>query len=417
MRGRGRGVSSGGKAASDAASGPRPLDGIRVLEMGQLLAGPFAATVLAYFGAEVIKVEPPGVGDPIRTWRVLDQGTSLWWYSLGRNKKCVTLDLRKEEGRALLRRLLVGVDVLIENFKPGTLEAWGLSPDELRADRPELLIARVSGYGQTGPYSHLPGYASVCEGVGGMRYVNGLPNQVPTRANLSLGDTLAGLHAALGIVLALLDRERRRPARGQTVDVAITESVFNCLEAVVPEFDRFGLIRAPSGSTITGIAPSNAYPTRDGRHVILAANGESNFRRMMRAIGREDLALDPRLQTNAGRVEHQVELDGAISAWTSGRTAEEAIAAMRAADVPAGSIYSVADMFGDPQYLARDLFETVDTPTGPLKVPAILPKLGDTPGRTEWAGPALGEHNREIFGGRLGLTEGGLKDLAARGVI
>ena len=396
---------------------PRPLDGIRVLEMGQLLAGPFAATVLAYFGAEVIKIEPPGIGDPIRTWRVLDQGTSLWWYSLGRNKKCVTLDLRREEGRALARRLMGEADVLIENFKPGTLEKWGLGPDELRRTHPQLLIARVSGYGQTGPYAQYPGYASVCEGVGGLRYVNGLPGEVPMRPNLSLGDTLAGLHAALGIALALLDRERRKPATGQTVDVAITESVFNCLEAVVPEFDRFGLIRAPSGSTITGIVPSNAYPTSDGRHVILGANGESNYRRLMRAIGREDLALDPRLQTNAGRVEHQPEVDGAIGDWTKERTADEAIAAMRAADVPAGSIYSVADMFADPQYHARDLFETVETPTGPLKIPAILPKLGDTPGRTEWAGPALGEHNREILGGRLGLSDDELADLAARGVI
>lgn len=400
----------------DRPAPPRPLDGIRVLEMGQLLAGPFAATVLAYFGAEVIKVEPPGVGDPIRTWRVLDQGTSLWWYSLGRNKKCVTLDLRCDEGRALARRLIAETDVLIENFKPGTLEKWGLAPDELRRENPRLLVARVSGYGQTGPYAQYPGYASVCEGVGGLRYVNGRPGEVPVRANLSLGDTLAGLHAALGIALALLDRERRKPATGQTVDVAITESVFNCLEAVVPEFDRFGLVRAPSGSTITGIVPSNAYPTSDGRHVILGANGESNYRRLMRAIGREDLALDLRLQTNAGRVENQERVDGAIAEWTARRTAEEAIAAMRAADVPAGSIYSVADMFADPQYLARDLFETVETPTGPLKIPAILPKLGDTPGRTQWAGPALGAHNREVYG-RLGLSDEDLADLAARGVI
>ncbi len=408
---------SADEAARVPSDTPRPLDGIRVLEMGQLMAGPFAATVLAYFGAEVIKIEPPGKGDPIRSWRVLDQGTSLWWYSLGRNKKCVTIDLRHEEGRDLVRRLVGDVDVLIENFKPGTLEKWGLAPDQLRRTHPQLLIARVSGYGQTGPYAQFPGYASVCEGVGGLRYVNGLPGEVPMRPNLSLGDTLAGLHAALGIALALLDRERRKPATGQTVDVAITESVFNCLEAVVPEFDRFGLIRAPSGSTITGIVPSNAYPTGDGRHVILGANGESNYKRLMSAIGREDLGVDLRLQSNSGRVAHQGEIDGAIAEWTKDRTADEVIDAMRAADVPAGSIYSVADMFADPQFAARDLFETVDTPTGPLKVPAILPKLTDTPGRTEWAGPALGAHNREILGGRLGLTDADLADLAARGVI
>lgn len=385
--------------------------------MGQLLAGPFAATVLAYFGAEVVKVEPPQVGDPIRTWRVLDHGTSLWWYSLGRNKKCVSIDLRREEGRALVRRLIDDVDVVIENFKPGTLERWGLAPEELRRTNPRLLMARISGYGQTGPYAAFPGYASVCEGVGGLRHLIGLPGEVPMRPNLSLGDTLAGLHAALGIVLALFDRERRRPEVGQTVDVAITESVFNCLEAVVPEFDRFGLVRGPSGSTITGIVPTNAYPTREGRHVIVGANGESLFQRLMRAAGREDLALDPRLRNNAGRVEHQAEVDAAISAWTRTLTAEEILATLRGAEVPAGLIYDVADLFADPQFQARDLFEEVATPTGPLKVPAILPKLTETPGRTEWAGPRLGEHNREILGGRLGLSEDQLLDLNARGVI
>lgn len=385
--------------------------------MGQLMAGPFAATVLAYFGAEVIKVEPPGVGDPIRTWRVLDAGTSLWWYSLGRNKKCVSIDLRQAEGRELVRRLARDVDVVIENFKPGTLEAWDLAPEELRRENPKLLLARVSGYGQTGPYASFPGYASVCEGVGGLRFVNGLPGHVPMRPNLSLGDTLAGIHTALGIVLALFDRERRNPARGQTVDVAITESVFNCLEAVVPEYDRFGLVRGPSGSTITGIVPTNAYSTRDSKHVILGANGESLYKRLMRAVDREDLALDPRLQNNAGRVEHQAEIDGAIAEWTQLHTAEEVLVVMRAADVPAGLIYNVADMFADPQFQARALFEEVATPTGPLKIPAILPKLTDTPGRTDWAGPAVGAHNREIFGERLGLSEDEIAALAERGVI
>ncbi|HEX4951931.1 MAG TPA: CaiB/BaiF CoA-transferase family protein [Thermoanaerobaculia bacterium] len=397
---------------------PRPLDGIRVLEMGQLLAGPFAATLLAYFGAEVIKIEPPRTGDPIRGWRGLDEsGTSLWWRSVGRNKRCITLDLHSEEGRALTRRLAAKVDVLIENFKPGTLERWGLGPEELQRDNPELILARVSGYGQTGPSSHLPGYASVCEGVGGLRHVTGHPGEPPVRANLSLGDSLAGLHTALGVLLALFDRLRRRPSRGQVVDVAIYEAVFNMMEAVVPEYDRLGQIRGPSGTTITGVVPTNTYPTRDGRFVIIGGTGESIFRRLMAALERPDLGEDPRLATNAGRVEHQEELDRVIAAWTAARSAQEVLAAMAAADVPAGPIHDVADMVRDPHFQARGLFERVDTETGPLTLPAILPKLTDTPGRTEWAGPNLSAHTREVLSGLLGLSEAELDGLQARGVI
>ncbi len=286
------------------SSAPRPLDGIRVLELGQLLAGPFAGTLLAYFGAEVIKVEPPG-GDPIRQWRIVRDGASLWWRSLGRNKKCVTLNLRDPAGRALARRLAERCDVLIENFRPGTLEGWGLGPDDLKPVNPGLIFARISGYGQDGPYAARPGYASVCEGIGGLRYVNGVPGEPPVRPNLSLGDTFAGLHAAFGVLLALLDRQRRAPHAGQTVDVALYESVFNLLEAVVPEYDGAGAIREPSGSTVTGIVPTGTYRCRDGKHVIIGGNGDSIYKRLMHAAGRADLAEDPRLAGNAGRVEHQ----------------------------------------------------------------------------------------------------------------
>ena len=399
-------------------STPRPLEGIRVLELGQLLAGPFAGTILAYFGAEVIKVEPPGAGDPIRNWRLLDEeGTSVWWRSLGRNKKCLSIDLRTPEGRDLVRRLTTKVDVLIENFKPGTLEKWGLGPEDLKPDNPGLIFARVSGYGQTGPKAHLPGYASVCEGVGGLRYVNGRKGEAPMRPNLSLGDTLAGIHTALGICLALIGRLRHSPDRGQVVDVSIVESIFNCLEAVVPEYDRFGAIREPAGSTITGVVPSNTYPTADGAFVIIGANGESNYRRLMTCIGRPDLADDPALQSNPGRVAEQQKIDDAIAAWTSRHSAAAVLAALEEADVPAGPINSVADMFADPQFVARGLFEEVATPGGPLKVPAILPRLMGTPGRTEFGGGELGRDNREVLSGLLGLTEAEIDQLERRKVL
>ncbi len=395
----------------------RPLDGLRVLELGQVLAGPYAAAMLAWFGAEVIKIEPPGAGDPIRRWRLLDGDTSLWWFSLARNKKCVTLDLRRPEGRLLARRLAVASDVLIENFRPGTMEGWGLGPDQLAADAPALVYARVSGFGQTGPDARRPGYASVCEAEGGLRHLTGYPGEVPVRANLSLGDTLAGLHAVIGILLALVDRGRRPGARGQTVDVAIVESVFSCLESTLPEYHRLGVVRGPSGTTISGIVPSNSYPTRDGRQVVIGANSDSNYKRLMRAIGRDELADDARLGDNAGRVAHQEELDRAIAAWTSTLDTDAILAELAAAEVPCGRIRTVADLAADPQLAARGMIERVETPGGPLQVPGFAPRLAATPGRTEWAGPALGAHNREILGGRLGLGDDELADLAARRVI
>lgn len=393
---------------------PRPLEGLRVLELGQLLAGPFAGTLLGYFGAEVIKIEPPG-GDPIRQWRVLRDGTSLWWRSLGRNKRSVRLDLRTAVGRDLARQLAARCDVLIENFKPGTLERWGLGPEVLKADNPGLVIARISGYGQTGPAADKAGYASVCEGYGGLRYVNGVPGERPVRPNLSLGDTLAGLHAAFGVLLAL--QARGKTGQGQVVDVALFEAVYNLLEGVVPEYDGAGVVREPSGSTVTGIVPTNTYRCRDGKFVIIGGNGDSIYKRLMHAAARPDLAEDPRLATNPGRVTHEAEIDAALSAWTATLSLPEVLAALDAAQVPAGPIYSVADMFADPHYHARGLFERVEIDGAPLTIPALLPKLATTPGATTWPGGAVGSHTEQVLGDWLGLDAAALAALRADGVI
>lgn len=393
----------------------RPLDGIRVVELGQLIAGPFAGSILAYFGAEVVKVEPPGGGDAIRGWRVLRDGTSYFWRMLGRNKKSVTLSLRTEEGRALVKRLIEGADVVVENFRAGAMERWGLGPDEFKESNPGLVYARVSGYGQTGPYSERPGYASVCEGIGGFRYLNGFPGEAPVRPNLSLGDTLAGLHAALGILLALV--ERGKSSTGQLVDVAIYESVFNVLESVVPEYDGAGLVREPSGTTLTGIVPTNTYPCRDGRHVIIGGNGDSIYRRLMRAAGRPDLADDPRLAHNAGRVEHEKLIDDALAEWTRSLDSAEVLSRLAEADVPSGPIYSVADIMEDPHYRAREMFHRVEIDGQPLVLPGMSPRLGTTPGGTAWPGPELGSHNREILEERLGLGEAEIEALRGKGVL
>ena len=400
---------------------PKPLAGIRVLEMGQLIAGPFAGCMLAYFGAEVIKIEAPGTGDPLRNWRVLKEGTSLWWRAMGRNKKCVTLNLREPRGREIARTLALRSDVLIENFRPGTMERWGLGPEDLRTDAPELVYARVSGYGQTGPFAAKPGFASVCEGFGGFRYINGFPGEPPVRPNLSLGDTLAALHAVIGVLLALVARQRIDAnavgGAGQVVDVAIYESVYNVLEAMVPEYDGAGIVREPSGSTLTGIVPTNTYPCADGRHVIIGGNGDSIFRRLMHAAGRDDLAGDPRLSDNAGRVAHQPEVDDAIAQWTRSLDTDRVLGILDDAGVPAGPIYSVADMVDDPQYNARGLFETVDVGGEPLRIPALTPKLDRTPGETLWPGPEVGAHNREIYVDRLGLDEAALRSLEDDGIV
>ncbi len=395
----------------------RPLSGIRVVEVGQLLAGPFAGTILAYFGAEVIKVEPPGTGDPIRQWRVLQDGTSLWWRSLGRNKKCITLNLKSQQGRDLAKRLIERAGVLIENFRPGTMEGWGLGPDAIKQRNPGLIYTRISGYGQTGPYALRPGYASVCEGFGGLRYVNGYPGQPPVRPNLSMGDTLAGLHAVLGILMALWQRNKHQEQRGQTVDVALYEAVFNLMEAVVPEYDGAGIIREPSGSTVTGIVPTNTYRCRDGKYVIIGGNGDSIFCRLMGAAGRSDMANDPKLANNAGRVRHEREIDAALSAWTATLDSTQVLEILETSRVPAGPIYNAADMVGDPHFQARGMFEQVTVNGKFLKIPAIPPRLEVTPGVTEWPGPEIGSHNSEIYGSLLGLPDNELAKLEKEGVI
>jgi formyl-CoA transferase len=380
------------------------LEGVRVLELGQLIAGPFAGSMLASFGAEVIKVEPPGTGDPMRSWRMLHEGTSLWWYSIARNKKSITLDLRKERARALLRQLVARCDIVIENFRPGRLEEWGLGYAELAAHNPGLIMVRVSGWGQGGPYAHRPGFASVAEGIGGLRYLTGDPDRPPVRTGVSIGDSIAALHAVIGALVAL--QHRSRSGRGQVVDTAIYESVFNMLESLLPEYTFSGHVRERSGAKLAGIVPSNTYRCRDGKYVIIGGNGDSIFQRLMRAVGRRDLADDPRLAHNPGRVQHEAEIDAAIGEYTSQHDYEVVFAALEAAEVPAGPINSIADIARDPQFLARGMFEQVVLPDGkPLGIPAVVPKLSETPGETRWIGPTLGEHNDEIYGQLLGLTE------------
>jgi crotonobetainyl-CoA:carnitine CoA-transferase CaiB-like acyl-CoA transferase len=403
---------------NDPAPG-RPLDGVVVLELGQILAGPYAGEILAAFGAEVLKVEPPAGGDPIRSWRGLDpeDGVSLWWRSLGRNKRAVAIDLGEPRGQSLVRRLARQADVLIENFKPGTLEKWGLGPEILCTENPGLVYARVSGFGQTGPYARRPGYASVCEAFGGLRHLTGMPGEVPVRSNLSLGDSLAGLWAALGILLALRARDADPARRGQMVDVAIFEAVFAMLESTVPEFDRLGAVRGPSGTTITGVVPSNAYPCADGRSVVVGANNTANFRRLMTAIGRSDLAAEASLAANPARVARQRELDDAIAAWTRTLAADEVVEHLVRASVPASTIFSVADMFADPHYRARGLFERREVNGRMLALPAMTPKLSRTPAAIEWAGRELGADTRAVLRERAGLTDGEIDALAAAGVV
>lgn len=392
-----------------------PLKGYRVIELGQLLAGPFAGCMLGYFGAEVIKIEPPTGGDPIRKWRQMDGDTSLWWRSIARNKKSVTVDLKTEKGVALVKRLITEADVVIENFRPGVVEKWGLGPDEFKDSNPGLVYARISGYGQNGPYADKPGFASVCEGISGFRYVNGKPGEAPMRPNLSIGDTISGIHAALGIAMALI--EQKNSGKGQVVDVALYESMFNLMEAVVPEYDGAGVIREPSGSTVTGIVPTNTYRCSDGKYVVIGGNGDSIFQRLMRAAGYAQMAEDPRLASNQGRVEHETEIDSALASWCEANSSVDILIKLEQARVPSGPIYNVEDMFRDEHFIKRGLFEQVEINGKPLKIPAILPKLDRTPGGTRWPGAELGSHNREILGDLLGLSDSEMKLLNEEGVI
>ncbi|MGA0611379.1 CaiB/BaiF CoA transferase family protein [Caldimonas sp. KR1-144] len=372
-----------------------PLEGIKVVELGQLIAGPFAGKTLGDFGAEVIKVEPPG-GDPLRQWRMLHDGTSVWWQVQSRNKASVVLDLRTPEGRADARALIDEADVLIENFKPGTMEAWGLGYDDLAKTNPGLVMLRVSGYGQDGPYRDRPGFAVVAEAMGGLRHLSGEPGRVPVRCGVSLGDTLAALHGVIGVLLALQARGRSvgpdaPKGRGQVVDVALYEAVFNCMESLLPEYSAFGAVRQPAGSALPGIAPSNAYRCADGM-VVIGGNGDSIYQRLMRAIGREDLAVDPALASNAGRVARVDEIDAAITRWTVERPVTEVVNALSAAQVPVGRIYTARDIAEDPHFRARQMIQRVVTADGlALDVPGIVPKLSATPGAIRTLAPRLGE--------------------------
>ncbi len=395
----------------------RPLKGLKVLEMGQLLAGPFCGSMLAGFGADVIKIEKPKTGDPLRVWRKLHKGTSLWWLSMGRNKKSITLDMTRPEGQEIARKLAAKVDILLENFKPGTMEKWGMSYENLRESNKGLIMVRVSGWGQTGPYSSRPGYANVAEGVGGMRYTSGYPDRPPVRTGTSIGDTLAGLHAALGALTAVYHRDVNG-GEGQVVDVAIYEAIFNMMESTLAEYDKLGHIRERQGAKLEGIVPTSTYPTRDGKFIIIGGNGDSIYRRLMNAIGRADLAEHSEMQDNAGRVGHEAEIDQAITDWTLTKTYDEAYAEILAAEVPTGPVYSIADIVKDEQYIARGIFETVEIELGDtVKIPAVLPFLSETPGGTDWIGPKLGEHNEEIYRGFLEMSQGEYEDLIAQEII
>jgi crotonobetainyl-CoA:carnitine CoA-transferase CaiB-like acyl-CoA transferase len=377
---------------------PDALQGLKVLELGQLIAGPFAAKTLADFGADVIKIEPVDGGDPLRGWRLLRDGTSVWWEVQSRNKRSVALDLRQAGAQAAVRALAAQADVLVENFKPGTLEAWNLGWEALHALNPKLIMLRISGFGQTGPYRAKPGFGVLGEAMGGLRHLTAEPGRVPVRVGVSIGDTLAALHGVIGVLAALRHREVNGGV-GQVVDVALYESVFNVMESLLPEYDAFGAVRGAAGSALPGIAPSNAYACADGAYALVAGNGDSIFRRLMGAIGRPDLAADPGLARNDGRVARVAEIDSAIQAWTETRAIDSVIATLERAGVPVGRIYTVADIATDPQYRAREMIvQTHDASGKPIKVPGIVPKLSATPGRLRTPAPRLGEHNAEVLG-------------------
>ncbi|QEA13789.1 CaiB/BaiF CoA transferase family protein [Comamonas flocculans] len=400
---------------SDNNAALLPLAGLRVIEMGQLIAGPFCGKTLGDFGAEVIKVEATGSGDPLRGWRLLKEGTSVWWQVQSRNKRSVALDLRQAEGQEIARKLLAEADVLIENFRPGTLEAWGMAPETLQAANPRLVILRISGYGQSGPYRDLPGFGLIGEAMGGLRHLTAEPGRVPVRVGVSIGDTLAALHGVIGILMALYHRKAHGGA-GQVIDVALYEAVFNCMESLIPEYDAFGVVRQPGGSALPGIAPSNAYPCSDG-WVLVAGNGDSIFKRLMAAIGRQDLADAPDLASNPGRVARVAEIDGAIADWTRTRSVDAVVQAMGEARVPAGKVYTARDIAEDPHYRAREMLLQQATRDGySLQVPGVVPKLSATPGRVRSSAPHLGEDTDRVLA-ELGITPGQIAALRERGIV
>lgn len=411
------------------------LTGLKVLELGTLIAGPFAARIFGEFGADVIKVETPhgpdgsGGGDPIRSWRHLHEGNSLWWTVQARNKQSIALNLKDPRAREIARQLALDADVVVENYRPGVLEKWGLGYEQLHAVNPALIMVRLSGYGQTGPMKDQPGFGAIGESMGGLRYVSGHPDRPPLRVGISIGDSIAALHGVIGAMMALRHRDATggrwngkqgadcQAGQGQMVDVALYEAVFNMMESLVPEYDVAGVVRERTGGALPGIVPSNTYTTRDGQNIVIAGNGDAIFHRLMRAIGRDDLATDPALVRNDGRARRVEEIDGAIQQWCGARGIEEALGILKGADVPVGKIYSVADMFSDPQFLARRMIEQHRFPDGtPVKLPAVVPKLSETPGETRWVGPRLGEHTEEVLKS-LGYDSAAIEELAKTGAI
>jgi crotonobetainyl-CoA:carnitine CoA-transferase CaiB-like acyl-CoA transferase len=399
---------------------PGALAGIKVLELGTLIAGPFCARMLGEFGADVIKVESPDGGDPLRQWRILKDGTSLWWSVQSRNKQCITLNLKTERGRAIARRLALEADIVIENYRPGVLEKWGIGYEQLKLENPALIMVRLSGFGQSGPMKDQPGFGAIGESMGGLRYVSGHPDRPPVRVGVSIGDSVAALHGVIGAMVALRHRDAtggRLHGQGQMVDVALYESVFNLMESLVPEFDHAGVVRERTGGALPGIVPSNTYTTGDGENIVIAGNGDAIFKRLMLAMGRIDLAGDPQLARNDGRVPRSAEIDAAIGQWCATQTIDSALTTLQAADVPAGKIYSVRDMMSDPQYLARGMFEQHQFADGtPVKLPAITPKLSATPGHTRWLGPALGEHTDAVLR-TLGYSDTDIAAMRKDGVL
>jgi formyl-CoA transferase len=394
---------------------PAALQGVRVIEMGQLIAGPFCGKTLGEFGADVVKIEAPDGGDPLRAWRLLKDGTSVWWQVQSRNKRSIALDLRSAEGQDIARRLIAEADVLIENFRPGTLEGWGMGWDDLRTLNPGLVMLRISGYGQTGPYRDLPGFGVIGEAMGGLRHLTGEPGRVPVRTGISIGDTLAALHGTIGVLLALYHRKVNGGA-GQVIDVALHEAVFNVMESLIPEYSAFGVVREPAGSALTGIAPTNAYQCTDG-WVLVAGNGDSIFRRLMETIGRPDLANAPDLQGNAGRSARVAELDAAIGAWTATRSVAQVMAALGEARVPAGRVYTAKDIFEDPHYRARDMILRQRTRDGwDVDVPGIVPKLSATPGTIRASAPRLGDDTDAVLR-EMGLTKDQIATLREKGIV
>ncbi|NBU18730.1 MAG: CoA transferase [Betaproteobacteria bacterium] len=394
---------------------PLALCNLRVIELGQLIAGPFAAKTLADFGADVIKIEPLTTGDPLRKWRLLKDGTSVWWQIQSRNKRSIALDLKQAEAQDIVRQLVKDADVLIENFRPGAMEGWGLGPDELLVINPKLIMLRISGYGQTGPYRDKPGFGVVAEAMSGLRHLTAEPGRVPVRVGVSIGDTLASLHGVIGILLAL--HERHTSGKGQVIDVALYEAVFNCMESLLPEFSAFGAVREAAGSALPGIAPSNAYKCQDGGYVLIAGNGDSIFKRLMHTMGRDDLGLDADLADNAGRVKRVEEIDAAIGAWTATLTVAQVLELLDAASVPAGRIYTVADIAADPHYQARDMIlQTVMADGSTLALPGIVPKLSRTPGSHRRNAPEIGQDTDAVLQG-IGLTATQIKALKDMGIV